>query len=1233
MASLLLFAVIFSLYFGPSFTTNKDWNYLNVPCSEGNVSFEALRTVTSKTDIHLDHCTFDLRSLLNISDINDLRIIGSGDGTVINCTSGNAGLLFTRITNLLLESLIIRNCGVKVHGDDGLQLASVQIVEGKKVTIMNVTIENGTGTGLSLVNIKGAVMIENCIFRHNLYYVDRMYRAGNTIYNDFTQRGGGMQIILGSQIIKKHCNSTYSIQGCQFLYNYASSGGGLFVMISHANNNCVIIENSTFTENRCQNGGGGVQFGYAVPRHRFSQKVKANLIIFQNCMFKGNAAGYGGGASIFSSLHLKNMIKLEDCLWTRNTATKHGMALDIATAPWETYNRADDFPNLTPTFRCCSFTNHTHSAFLSSPKSVFTVTRYQVTFEGEILFERNNGTAIEATSAELNFAKQSNVKFINNQGIDGGALRLKGVSMMIVQKYSTILFWKNRAVKSGGAIYVDSSDRLSEPFCFIKTKSIKNQTFFIFKDNTAGFENSRQRGDSIYASSILPCLERCSHDFLYNVSVPEALECMGNFVFEAVSSRRQLISAPHHFSRIDLASEQDSMCMLFMVNETIYSNQNYVVMNVEDCIDMHGCLKAIPGKTTKIPLKLVDELCGEVIFHISVEVLNSNNGSIFIDSTHSIITNNFITIYGNPNDFGTLQFSAPGVSCVKLSVKLDDCPPGYIHDNISKSCVCSSATLLSYNGIEKCSKTNFTAYVHHGYWLGYTINKTKTRQDRLASAICPKGFCITTFSSAEHPLTNVSLDDLSPYICNKKRKGIICGSCKKHNSAYYRSSSFSCKPNNLCHLGWLFYILSEIIPVTVLFFIVIYFNLSFTSGALNGVIFFMQIIDTFKIDGENFIRFPEEVKQLARIYKLVYRVFLLKFVALEETSFCLWEGATALDMLAFRYVTIMYSLFLVIVTVIFLKKCTFRLHCYQVSKQLKNEQLNLKHSILNGLSAFLVMSYSECTRVSLMILTTGTLTVGPTTKQKFEPVVFYNGEYPYMGEEHLKYALPALFFLFTIVAVPPMLLIVYPLCYKLFALLRINESKCVQITCKVIPLEKIKPMFDSIQGAFKDQYRFFAGLYFVYRLSASLTFSFPSALKTYYTATSAQLIFMLMVHAVCCPYRQKWHNVLDALLFSILAMINAISFFNYERYQSDVTYLAGVQCVLILLPLVYLVIYTTYNIYVKIKTAMASCSKRNDTEDEDDDLNGILDMVDARIIEHCQADVGETNDYMLLKAK
>ena len=384
----------------------------------------------------------------------------------------------------------------------------------------------------------------------------------------------------------------------------------------------------------------------------------------------------------------------------------------------------------------------------------------------------------------------------------------------------------------------------------------------------------------------------------------------------------------------------------------------------------------------------------------------------------------------------------------------------------------------------------------------------------------------------------------------------------------------------------------------------------------------------------NFIQFNTTLNNFSRVYKVIYRILILKFFALEEVSFCLWNRANALDMLAFRYVTIVYSLFLVIFTVILLKKCTFRItkQAHQSPKELR---LNLKNSILNGLSAFLVMSYSECTQVTLMILTQGTLTVGTVNENKqdsnnYEYVAFYNGDYPYMKSQHLKYALPAIFFLLTFVALPPILLIMYPLCYKLFALLKLDESKFVKIICKVIPLEKIKPLFDCIQSEFKDQYRFFAGMYFVYRFSSSLTFAFASALKTYYSATSVQLIFILVFHSICCPYKRKWHNVLDALLFANLALINAISFFNYvSGNKSDLTTLAGIQCGLVLLPLVYLVIYISYNIVLKIKVAMFSstlgCTSQQNNGDHS---NEILEMLDARELDNVE---DQQYDYILLK--
>ncbi len=1195
-----------------SSSLQNNWKYLDLSCNEGNVSLDALHIVSNGTIITLGNCTYTLALPLTISAVQGLHIIGND--SVIDCTGDNAGMTFKMVSDFLLEKLTIRHCGMYLS-EDKLQIASVQIMNSSKVDVRNVIIENGTGTGLSLVNVGGNVTVKDCTFRHNKYQAYQSYRVLNTTHNDFSQRGGGMQILIQNSTGE----SVYRILRCSFTFNFASSGGGLFVVIQYGPHKIdIFFTRCNFSKNTCTKGGGGVQVGYTAERGQRHNSTADN-IVFKRCVFKSNEGGYGGGISIFSSLgsprFTKNKLNFIYCSWSQNIAAKNGMAVDVAIASWEILPRYGHHPKLQ--FQKCNFADHSNTNLLNSLRSIFSVVEFEVKFSQQITFENNNGTAIDATAAVLSINKKAKINFRNNRGINGGAIRLKGLSIIVVGEGSTLVFHGNSAVKKGGAIHVNS---LHEHFstCFIRyQKQAKKNANFIFANNTAGFQGYGNRGNSIYASSFHSCLEKCSHASYYNISLSKALECIGKFEFDDINLGRQFTSAPHHFSAIDTTNIQDNLCDIYIRNTTIYSKPLNRVKKIYNHIN--ETMLVIPGRGFKIPLKLVDELCEEVVFHVSVEVLESRNGSMFMKN--SLITKNYITVYGNPHDYGILQFSAIGVRDVTLSVQLDNCPPGYIHSKIR--CVCSLTTQLHYPGIERCSKLEYKAYVKHGYWLGYLNNQAT--QETLASAICPRGFCWAR-NATEHPLPSVAKLNISSFIC-KNRTGIICGSCDKNYSTYYRSASFSCDSIQLCYLGWLFYIVSEIFPVTVLFFIVIYFNISFTSGALNGVILFMQIVDTLKTDGENSIQFGDTVRQFSRIYKIVYRVFLLKFFAIEELSFCLWEGATALDMLAFRYVTIVYSLFLVIITVIMLRKCTCR---YGKVKGLKiiKPSFNLKHSILNGLSAFLVMSYSECTRVTLMILTTGTLTVGPIksiyTSYKYESVAFYNGNFQYMSPEHLKYALPAIVFLLTLVALPPILLIVYPLCYKLFALLKIDESKFVKIVCQVIPLEKIKPLFDSIQSEFKDQYRFFAGLYFIYRLTTSLTFTFVSALKTYYSATCVQLTVMLVLHAICCPYKERWHNVLDALMFADLAVINAISSFNYaSSNQSVIVNLAGLQCGLILLPLIYFVVYTIYNIVMKIKAKMTLPEYQDDTLKNDNNSNDVLEMLDTRSFE-------DSDNYILL---
>ena len=54
--------------------------------------------------------------------------------------------------------------------------------------------------------------------------------------------------------------------------------------------------------------------------------------------------------------------------------------------------------------------------------------------------------------------------------------------------------------------------------------------------------------------------------------------------------------------------------------------------------------------------------------------------------------------------------------------------------------------------------------------------------------------------------------------------------------------------SSLCNYGILFYFLSELLPLTLLFITILVMNISFTSGAVNGFILFAQVIDLLYID-------------------------------------------------------------------------------------------------------------------------------------------------------------------------------------------------------------------------------------------------------------------------------------------------------------------------------------------------------------------------------------------------
>ena len=406
-----------------------------------------------------------------------------------------------------------------------------------------------------------------------------------------------------------------------------------------------------------------------------------------------------------------------------------------------------------------------------------------------------------------------------------------------------------------------------------------------------------------------------------------------------------------------------------------------------------------------------------------------------------------------------------------------------------------------------------------------------------------------------------------------------------------------------CKYGWLFYILSELVPVTILFIVILVFNISFTSGALNGFILFSQLIDTLLIDASGIISFPNKVQHAFEAIRLFYGFFNLDFFYIQPLSFCIWKEASALDILVFKYVTVIYSVVLIIGVILFMKHCGPR-----CPGKIYHESV-FRNSVVKGLSAFLVMCYAQCVKVSFNLLYFGTIQVGWLEKNSsVRRRVWYNGELEYFKGGHLAYALPALAVLLTIGIFPPVILITYPAIFQILSCLNLQDSwidKCLP------SFSTMKPFLDAFQGSFKDNCRCFAGIYFLYRWVGVTIHTVTASYSIFYTAVGIILTMMLVLHTLCQPYNKRWHNILDTFLLADLALINSITVVHYyasrvdngQQYQNRIDKSSILQIVLMYLPVLYLLSYITIQL-VKAKYCTKTASQAKEKMQGMEKLHG-----------------------------
>jgi predicted outer membrane repeat protein len=786
-----------------------------------------------------------------------------------------------------------------------------------------------------------------------------------------------------------------------------------------------------------------------------------------------------------------------------------------------------------------------------------------INFQGHNNFERNWGTALYVVNAIVNFQKSS-ASFVNNIGLQGGAVALVGSSTLIVGPHDYV-FHNNSAYYQGGAIYVlliDHFDIEVSQSCFIEyaddvgdveIDNIIDHTDNEWKANITFTDNHILRGMAgctIFATSLYSCqvINNGTKD------QPEYVILHPNVALE----RRGLKINDHDFN---------------CTHQVATDGAKFHIGSATP-------LMIIPGKEYSHNITATDDL-GQDIHNVPFRMVIHDP-----DDTTYLLFNNVtssttyiedeIQLMGNPDQTEHAVLRLHTLSArqifIEANITLVECPPGFVLVNESRPrCVCNEKAPV---GIFNCNLKEFRSHLLPGYWAGLL-------EGELVTSTCP--FCEYDnkfMSKSEFDITlPQSYSELNKAICGN-RNGTVCGICQNNYTVHFHSPNFKCKSKKPvgCKLGWLFYILSEIVPVTVVFIIVLVFNISFTSGTISGFILFSQLLVTLDINASGIIKFSYPLKHNLNDweegYLMLYGVFNLDFFNSERLSFCIMTNASALDMIAFKYVTILYTLLLILSVIWIMNKCGGRC-CGRVCRI-----TTVRSSVVQGLSSFLVMCYTRCVQVSMNLLNPVHLKV--ERDSLFNPLtrVWLNGDMIYFSEAHLRYAFPALFCLFTIGVLPPVLLLCYPLLNKVPAFFGCNDINVDCLFCHKVSVSYLKPLLDSFQSCFRDNMRFFAGLYFLYRWIILLVYVVTHSYSIYYITIIGGLVGILALHAICQPYVKRSHNIIDILLLANLIIISCLSFYNYHRNHylrgvkhSTTAPAAIVQLVLIYLPLIALCTY------------------------------------------------------------
>jgi hypothetical protein len=643
----------------------------------------------------------------------------------------------------------------------------------------------------------------------------------------------------------------------------------------------------------------------------------------------------------------------------------------------------------------------------------------------------------------------------NNKGIYGGGIALYQGSQILLDSNSTLIIYGNKATGKGGGIFCQSFG-LELIYCPMFTNSPRDDPSNVFVNISS---NSAMIGDDIYGLDAKSC-----DNINFNSDIEQTTDPVKFSFCDGSSSFAQ---------RIDSIDSQN----VFLGQKLVFQIALFGIGYTKNLTITDGSVQlSINGRSSSEVISLGNN-CSKILYEPSLdsELLTKNDIQITLQ------TNNILS----PNSHALLVpfqiLPCPLGFSLSHDAGICDCSQGIGGSNVS----CDIETL-------QISRTGLL-------WIGtYNLEEfsNETESSNISSCLI-KAECLLCNQS--HLMFTIDDPDIQ---CDFNRAGTLCGACKDNFSLLLGSNQCAvCDNSNLALI--IVFAMAGIILVIFLLLL----NLTVSSGTINGIIYFANIVELYQPVFSHNGAYPP-FKQFLSWFNLNFGI-----------KTCFFNGMDSYSVTWLQYAFPLY-IWAIIIMIIWISK-----------KSQKIARLNP----VPVLATLLLLSYNK-------ILLAVTNALHPRYLQLYcegnesSVVVWYS-------DPDLLYARGKHFFLFVFSLI---LLFFFCIPYTLFLLFNpVLEKHCQNFKyCHF--LFKFKPIFDAYNGRVKDNYRFWTGLLLVARLPSLFAVVFTNSLQE---SRSILLSILLTVLALLLLlsywlegiYEHRFLNILESWFFCILIAMIALA--------------------------------------------------------------------------------------------